>query len=100
MSRRKMITIGSFLLIAAFGGIEVFPLRSEWATAQVLEGGLVGSDHARSGAGLDGHVADGHASLHGEGADGLTRVLDDVADAAVHAALADDAGVECFGVDA
>ena len=42
-----------------------------------------------AGARLDGHVAEGHAPFHREAADRLARVLEDVADAAGDADLAD-----------
>ena len=44
-----------------------------------------------SGAPLDRHVADRHPLLHRQRADRVAGVLDDIADAAVHADLADDA---------
>ncbi len=59
----------------------VFPRLREsgpWAALQVREGGVVGCDQAGAGAGLDGHVADGHPSFHRQVADGVARVLDDV----------------------
>ena len=56
----------------------------------VGERGVVGRDHARARAGLDRHVADGHAPLHRERADRRPAVLDDVTDAAVRADAGDD----------
>ena len=60
------------------------------AALDVLEGGLVGGDHTGACTRLDGHVAHGHAALHGEGADGGTAVLEHVALAAAGADLRDD----------
>ena len=60
------------------------------AALDVLEGGLVGSDHAGACARLDGHVAHGHAALHGEGADCGAAVLEHVALTAAGANLRDD----------
>ena len=75
-------------------------LRREAAALEVGEGGLVGSDHAGARAGLDAHVADGHAAFHGERADGGAGVLDDVAGCAVGADLADDGEDDVLGGDA
>ena len=72
-----------------------------WARpAEVVERRLVGGDQAGLGAGLDRHVADGHAALHREGADRRAAVLDDVADAAAGADLADDGEDHVLGRDA
>ena len=67
---------------------------------EVRERRLVGRDHARPGAPLDRHVADRHPLLHREAANRLTRVLDDVADAAVDADLADRAEDHVLGGEA
>ena len=64
--------------------------RRVLAALQVLERGLVGSDQARLRSGLDRHVAHRHAALHRQRPDGRTPVLDDVADAAARADLAED----------
>ena len=45
---------------------------------EILEGRVVGRDHAGARARLDRHVADGHARLHVERADRRAGVLDDV----------------------
>ncbi len=65
-----------------------------------LEGGVVGRDHPGAAAALDGHVAHGHAALHGEALDGRARVLDHVAHAAVHADAADGGEDQVLGRDA
>ena len=76
------------------------PLRSVRAALEVGEGGLIGGDHAGARAALDAHVAERHAALHGERADGCAGVLDGVAGAAVGADLVDDAEREILGGDA
>ena len=70
------------------------------APFEVGEGDIVGGDEAGAGARLDAHVADGHAALHGEGADDLAAVLDDVAGAAAHADGVDDGEDDVLGGDA
>ncbi len=69
------------------------------AALQIGEGGLVGGDHARAGAGLDRHVADGHPGLHRELLDGGAAVLQDVALAAAGADLRDDRQDQVLGGD-
>mmetsp|Transcript_21133 Transcript_21133/g.29051 ORF Transcript_21133/g.29051 Transcript_21133/m.29051 type:complete len:599 (+) Transcript_21133:398-2194(+) len=56
--------------------------RAHGPVAQVLVGGLVGGDEPGAGAGLDGHVGDGHAGLHAEAADGGAGELDGAPSAA------------------
>ena len=67
------------------------------AALDVVEGRLVGGDHAGAGARLDRHVADRHAALHGELTDGLAAVLQDVALAAAGADLGDDGEDDVLG---
>ena len=55
-----------------------------------LEGGLVGGNHARAGAGLDRHIADRHARLHRHGAQRVSAELDHVAVASCGANHADN----------
>src|SRR5690606_34741538 len=52
--------------------------------------------HAGAGAGLDRHVADRHAALHGERADGAAAVFEHVALAATGADLGDDRQDDVF----
>ena len=59
------------------GGVPVGTPRRVRAALEVVEGRLVGRDHAGAGAGLDRHVADRHPSLHRQGLDGVAAVLDD-----------------------
>ena len=70
------------------------------AAPEVGEGGLVGGDHARAGAGLDRHVADGHPGLHRELLDGRAAVFEDVALAAAGADPGDDRQDQVLGGDA
>ena len=58
---------------------------------------VVGRDHAGARAGLDRHVADGHALLHVERADRRAGVLDDVAGAAADADLGDQRQDDVLG---
>jgi hypothetical protein len=62
-----------------------------------FERGVVGRDHPGAAATLDGHVADGHAPLHGQRADRRAGVLHDVTDGAVDADLADRGQDEVLG---
>jgi hypothetical protein len=66
---------------------------------EVAEGGFVGSDHTRAGAGLDAHVAQGHAAFHGESTNRLASVFDHAAAGAVGAYMADDAQRNIFRCD-
>mmetsp|Transcript_15577 Transcript_15577/g.49249 ORF Transcript_15577/g.49249 Transcript_15577/m.49249 type:complete len:529 (-) Transcript_15577:350-1936(-) len=65
-------------------------LRGQGPALEVGEGHLVRRHHARPRPGLDRHVADGHARLHGKGLDDVAAELDDVAGAAGGADDADD----------
>ena len=60
------------------------------ATLEVGERRVVGRDQARLRARFDRHVAHRHPALHRQGADGVTAVLGDVADAAAGADAAED----------
>ncbi len=66
----------------------------------VGEGRLVGGDETGPSATLDGHVADGHALLHRERADGLAGVLEDVPGAAADADAGDEGEDDVLGRDA
>lgn len=70
------------------------------AALEVVEGGLVGGDHARAGAGLDRHVADGHPRFHRELLDGFAAVFQDVSLTATGADLRDDRQDQVLGGDA
>ena len=66
----------------------------------VLEGRVVRGDEPGPRAALDAHVADGHPLLHGQGADGLAGVLEDVAGAAADADPGDEREDDVLGADA
>ena len=70
--------------------VPVPTLRRVRAPLDVGERRVVGRDHARARAGLDRHVADGHAALHRERPDRRTPVLHDVTDAAARPDAGDD----------
>src|SRR3954447_9356598 len=70
------------------------------ALLQPGERPLVGGDHPGPAAGLDRHVADRHAAFHRESLDGPSGVLDDVADRAGDADLADRRQDQVLGGDA
>ena len=57
---------------------------------EVVEGHLVGGDHASTGARLNGHVADGHAGFHGQFFNGFATVLNNVPLAAAGTNLGDN----------
>ena len=67
------------------------------AALDVVEGRLIGGDHAGAGTGLDRHVANRHTALHGELADRLTAVFQDVTLAAAGADLGDDGEDDVLG---
>mmetsp|Transcript_36911 Transcript_36911/g.80800 ORF Transcript_36911/g.80800 Transcript_36911/m.80800 type:complete len:267 (-) Transcript_36911:450-1250(-) len=52
-------------------GIPLGPGGTHGPSLEVFVGRFVGCDDARTGTGLDGHVGDGHPSLHGERGDGI-----------------------------
>ena len=66
------------------GGIPRVPLGHVTPAVQVFEGRVVGRDEAGTGPCLDRHVADRHALLHGQRADRLAAVFEDMAGAAAH----------------
>ncbi len=67
---------------------------------EIFEGLVIGVDVAAAGAAFDGHVADGHALLHGEAVEEAAAVFVGVADAAVGAEEADDVEDDVLGIDA
>ena len=76
------------------------PCGAKRPALEIREGRLVGRDHAGACAGLDRHVADGHALVHRQRFDGRAAILDHVARAAGHADLADDREDQILGRDA
>ena len=79
---------------------ERLALRRERAAFDVGEGGLVRRHQSRSGAGLDGHVAEGHATGHIQRLNPLAGVFDHVAGAAGGADAGYDSEREVLGVNA
>ena len=79
------------------GALERLALRSARRRREIGEGRLVRRDQAGLGAGLDRHVADGHALVHRQAADGRAAVFDDVAGAAGDADLLDDGQHQVLG---
>src|SRR6266851_452255 len=67
-----------------------FAARDERPAFEIREGGFIRRDHAGARAAFDGHVADGHAPVHGKGANGFAAVFGDVAVAAGDARFPDD----------
>ncbi len=76
--------------------LKAFTLWSIRAPLDVREGDLVGSDHTSARPGFDGHVAQGHASFHGETAYGGAAELDHVARSYPCAQLANDGEGQIF----
>src|SRR6516164_10833280 len=75
-------------------------LRRARAPLDVIESLLVRRDQAGARAGLDRHVADGHAPFHGECLNSLAGVFDDMPCAPSGADLADDCEDDVLGSDA
>src|SRR6266478_1668042 len=77
--------------LPAFDGfLKRFAARDKRTPFEICEGGFIGRDHTGARASFDGHVADGHASVHRKGANGFAAILRDVAVAAADADLSDD----------
>src|SRR5262249_23130665 len=90
-----------FQELPAFDGLlESLTTRDKRAAFEIGEGGFVGRDHAGARAALDGHVADGHAAVHREGADGFARVFGNMAGAPANADFADDGEDDVLSGDA
>ena len=81
-------------------GFEGAGLGRHGAAYDIIEGDLVGRHQTGAGAGLDGHVADRHAALHGKGPHRLARVFDGAACATSGAYLADDSEDHVLSGDA
>ena len=67
---------------------------------EILERGVVGRDHARTGTRLDRHVAHRQAPFHRQARDGRAGIFDDMAGRPGRADLADDAEHHVLGGDA
>src|SRR5216683_669619 len=82
--------VAAQLLPALNGFLKRFAARDERPAFEIREGGFIRRDHAGARAAFDGHVADGHAPVHGKGANGFAAVFGDVAVAAGDARFPDD----------
>src|SRR5467141_4012586 len=91
--------VGLELLPAFNGFLKRFSSRNKWPAFEISEGGFIRRDHAGARAAFDGHVADGHAAIHGKRANGFAAVFGDVAVAARNAGFSDDGENEVLGSD-
>ena len=73
-----------------------FALGNERASFEVSEGHVVWRDHAGARATFNGHVADGHAAVHGKGTNRFAAIFRDVAGAAADPDFADDGEDDVF----
>src|SRR5690349_10928160 len=55
--------------------IEIFCLRSKLSSFDVAESSFIRRNQSSARTHLDAHVADGHARLHGEVANGVTSIF-------------------------
>jgi len=85
---------------AIYSGFEFFAARNKGAAFEIGKGRVVGGDHACAGATFDGHVADGHAAVHGESADGFATEFGDLRVAAADAHFSDDGEDDVLRSDA
>src|SRR5205814_1142826 len=92
--------VGWELLPARDGGVPCGALGGVVAAVEILERGVVGRDQTGTRAAFDGHVADGHALIHAESADGAAGVLEDAGGAAANADFRDQREDDVFGGDA
>ncbi|MPN45808.1 hypothetical protein SDC9_193380 [bioreactor metagenome] len=72
-------------------------MRCVGAASQIIKGYLVGGDHTGTSAGFDGHIADGHASFHIQGADGGASVFQHITNTATDANFGDKRQNDIFG---
>ena len=82
--------IGRKGLPIGHGGFPVLALWGKLAVTHILKSGLVRSDHSRTRARLDRHIADGHPRFHRHVANRLAAILNDVALAAAGTNLGND----------
>src|SRR5882762_9702432 len=92
--------VGLELLPAFNGFLKRFAARDKRTAFEISEGGFIRRDHAGARAAFDGHVADGHASVHGKGANGFAAVFGNVTIAAGDAGFSDNGENEVLGGDA
>jgi len=94
------VGIGGNGLPARDGGVPLSSLGGVGAATQILESSLVGIHIADARTALDGHIADGHAFFLSEIIEGRAAVFVGIADAAIHAEVADDVQGDILGIDA
>mmetsp|Transcript_20544 Transcript_20544/g.37685 ORF Transcript_20544/g.37685 Transcript_20544/m.37685 type:complete len:378 (+) Transcript_20544:1084-2217(+) len=82
------------------GLLPILPIGTHGTSLEVIESDLVGSNDSGACTGLDGHVGNGHAGLHGEFFDGLSGEFDGGAGAAGGADDSADVEDDVFGGDA
>ncbi len=73
------------------------PFRGVGATLHVVKGDVIRCDDARSGPGLNGHIANRHTTLHAEAADSAPAVFEHVPLPAAGADFGDDGQNNVFG---
>src|ERR1700674_3614262 len=87
--------------LPAFDGfLKRFAARNKRTAFEISERSFVRRDHSGARAAFNGHVADGHASVHGKGTNGFAAVLRDVAITASDARFSDDGENKVLGGDA
>ncbi|CAB5125992.1 unannotated protein [freshwater metagenome] len=96
-----------FVKLGTFVGTQSFPIGDSFiplcifgcvsATFEICKSDLVGGNQSSLGACLNGHVAYGHATFHGQRANCRTAKLNDVADATGGSDRADDCQDHVFG---
>ena len=92
--------VGGERLPAGDGGVPIGGFWRVGTSLQVGEGGFVGVDVADARAALDGHIANGHALLLGEGVKGRAAVFVGVTETAIHSEFADDVQNDVLGINA
>ena len=86
--QRAGIHRNGFVVRRAFVGDQAFPFRycfipifTLWCkgtSVKIFKSRIVGRHHACACAAFDGHIADGHALFHRQGAHGLAGIFEDV----------------------
>src|ERR1019366_3249211 len=92
--------VGGKLLPAGEGGIPGGALGSVRAAGEVFERGVVWRDQSGARTAFDRHVADRHALIHAERADGAAGVFEDAAGAAADTDAGNERGDDVLGRDA
>ena len=92
--------VGDKFLPLGDGFVPLLAFRCEAASLQVFECLFVRSHQTGAGAGFDGHVADGHAFFHRQGADGRAGVFKHAAGAAADADFGTEGEDDVLGRDA